>query len=78
MILLNTETQSILKNHLQKTLDLKIGESHSDSIKKLNTILHTLSTIRDISDVSKPLIQLIGILSFQLCKSSDTETNSFT
>ena len=28
--------------------------------------------------MSKPLIQLIGILSFQLCKSSDTETNSFT
>ena len=78
-ILQTTETYTkIRKNQLQKALDIKMGENHSASIKKIRTILHTLYTIRDINNVSKPFIELIEILSFQLCKSSDMEANLFT
>ena len=48
----------ILKNQLQKTLDAIIGENQSA----------TFYTICDIIDVSKPLLELNGILSFLLCK----------
>ena len=41
-------------------------------LKNRKTLL-TLSTIRDVIDVSKPLIELMGILSFLLRKSSDMQ-----
>ena len=68
---------TILKNQLHKALDAIIVENQSAAIKK-NRRIGTLSTIRDIIDVSKPLIELIRIFSFLLCKSRDVETKSFT
>ena len=41
---------TILKNHMQKTLDAIIGENQSVATKN-RTILHTFSTIRDVIDV---------------------------
>ena len=41
---------TILKNHMQKTLDAIIGENQSVATKN-RTILHTFSTIRDVTDV---------------------------
>ena len=68
---------TILKNQLHKALDAIIVENQSAAIKK-NRRIGTLSTIRDIIDVSKPLIELIRIFSFLLYKSRDVETKSFT
>ena len=68
---------------MRETLDTIIGKHQSEAIiNKL--ILHTLSTICDIIDVSNKLnknlsvIYLELILSFLLSISSDMETNSFT
>ena len=41
---------TILKNYIQKTFDAIIGENQSNAIKN-RTILHTFSTIRDVTDV---------------------------
>ena len=41
---------TILKNHMQKTLDATIGENQSVANKN-KTILHTLFTIRGVIDV---------------------------
>ena len=41
---------TILKNHMQKTLDAIIGEKQSVATKN-RTILNTFSTIRDVTDV---------------------------
>ena len=71
---------------MQKSLDNVIGENQSAAIKN-RKILHTLSTIRDIIDISRTFsITYLDflktfdrrILSFLFCKSSDLETNSFT
>ena len=45
---------TILKNHLQTTLDTIIDENQSAAIKN-KTILDTFSTIRDVIDVSHKL-----------------------
>ena len=45
---------AILKNRMQKTLDKIIGKNQTATIKN-RTILHTLSTIRDIVDLSNKL-----------------------
>ena len=42
---------TILKNHMQATLDAIIGENQSAAIKN-RMMLHTFSTIRDVIDVS--------------------------
>ena len=59
-----------------------ISENQSAVMKRRKTFLHTLSIILDIinasNELNKTLIELIGILSFMLCKSWDMETNSFT
>ena len=49
---------TILKNHMQKTLDAIIGENQSVATKN-RTILHTFSTIRDVIDV--PYLALISL-----------------
>ena len=41
---------TILKNHMQKTLDAIIGEKQSVATKN-RAILNTFSTIRDVTDV---------------------------
>ena len=41
---------TILKNHMKTTLNAIIGKKKSAAIKN-ETILHTLSTIRDVIDV---------------------------
>ena len=69
---------------MQKTLDTIISEKQSEAIKN-SILLHTLSAICYIIDVSNKLnynlcaisLELIGILSFLLCVSTDTETNPF-
>ena len=43
-----------LKNDMQTTLDAIIGENISTAIQN-RTILHTFSTIRDVTDVSHNL-----------------------
>ena len=45
---------TILKNHMQTTLDAIIGENQSAAIKN-RTILPTFSTIQDVIDVSHKL-----------------------
>ena len=68
----------ILKSQLQKALDAIKGEKQSAAIKKVEqSIWHTLSTVCDNIDASKPVVELAGFLSFLLCKSSNMETNSF-
>ena len=42
---------TILKNHIQTTLDAIIGENQSAAIKN-RTILHTFPTIQNVIDVS--------------------------
>ena len=50
-----------LKNHMQKTLDAIIGENQSVATKN-RTILHTFSTIGDITDVPyKSYLALISL-----------------
>ena len=79
---------AILKNRIQETSVTIIIEKKSAAIKN-KTILHTLSIIRDVVDVSnklnknlsvissKSLVEWIGILSFLSCKSLEMEKNSF-
>ena len=53
ILLLNLDYKTyatILKNRMEKMLDTIIGENQSPAIKN-RTILHTLSTIRDITDL---------------------------
>ena len=73
---------------MQKTSVTIITEKQSAAVKN-KTILHTLSTICDVVDVSnklnknlsvissKPLVEWIGILPFLFCKKLDMEKNSF-
>ena len=73
---------------MKKTSVTIITEKQSAAIKN-KTILHTLSIICDVVDVSnklnknlsvissKSLVEWIGILSFLSCKSLDMELNSF-
>ena len=49
---------TILKNHMQKTLDAVIGENQSVATKN-RTILHTFSTIGDVLDV--PYLTVISL-----------------
>ena len=52
---------TILKNHMQKTLDAIIGENQSVATKN-RTLLHTFSTIRDVIDVPyKSNVALISL-----------------
>ena len=79
---------TILKHHMQKPSFTIITEKQSAAIKN-KTVLHTLSVIGDVVDVSnklnknlpvlssKSLVEWIGILSFLSCKSLDMEKNSF-
>ena len=72
---------------MQKTSVIKIITEKQSAAIKNKTILHTLSIICDVVDVSsklnqnlsvissKPLVKLIGILSFLFCKSLDMEKN---
>ena len=70
---------------MQKTLDTIIGENQLEAIKN-RIFLHTLSTIFYVIGVSNKLnknvslksLDLIGILTFLVCISSDMEVNSFT
>ena len=41
---------TVLKDHMQKTLDVIIGENQSVATRN-RTILHKFSTIRDVTDV---------------------------
>ena len=73
---------------MQKTPVTTITEKQSAAIKN-KIILHTLSIIFDVADVSnklyknlsvissKSLVESIAILSFLSCKSLDMEKNSF-
>ena len=45
---------TILKNHMQKTLDAIIGENQSAAIKN-RTLLHTFSIFQDVTYVSHKL-----------------------
>ena len=79
---------TILKNRMKKTSVTIITEKQSATIKN-KTILHTVSIICDVVDVSnklnknlsvissKTLVKWIGILSFPSCKRLDMEQNSF-
>ena len=73
---------------MKKTSVTIITEKQSATIKN-KTILHTVSIICDVVDVSnklnknlsvissKTLVKWIGILSFPSCKRLDMEQNSF-
>ena len=66
---------TILKNQIQKATT---GENQLPATKE-RTILHTLSTICGVVDVSKklkPFEELTGISFFLLWKSWNMETNS--
>ena len=52
---------------MQKTVDALIGENQSATIKD-RTILHTLSTIRYIIDVSNKLNKNISVISSDFLK----------
>ena len=52
---------TILTNQMQKTIDTIISENHAAGIKN-RTILHTLSAICDIIDVSNILNDNISVL----------------
>ena len=55
---------------MQKTLDKIIGENQTAAIKN-RTILHTLSTIRDIVDLSNKLNKRLSIISLDFLKAFD-------
>ena len=61
---------TILKNRMQKTLDKIIGEKQTAALKN-RTILHTLSTIRDIVDLSNKLNKKLSVISFDFLKAFD-------
>ena len=66
----------ILKNRMQKTLDKIIGENQTAAIKN-RTILHTLSTIRDIIDVSNKLSKSLSVISLDFLKAFDRVDHEF-
>ena len=55
---------------MQKTLDKIIGKNQTAAIKN-RTILHTLSTIQDIVDVSNKLNKNLSVISLQFLKAFD-------
>ena len=55
---------TILKNHMQKTLDAIIGENQSVATKN-RTILHTFSTNRDVIDVPYKISLALISLNFR-------------
>ena len=59
-----------LKNRMQQTLDNTIGENQTAAIKN-TTILHTLSTIRDIIDASNKLNKILSVISLDFLKAFD-------
>ena len=61
---------TILKNRMQITLDNIIRENQTAAIKN-RTILHTLSTIRDIIDVSNKLNNNLSVISLDFLKAFD-------
>ena len=69
---------TILKNRMQKTLDKIIGENQTAAIKN-RTILHTLSTMRDIVDLSNKLNKKLSLILLDFLKLSIgwTLTSSF-
>ena len=68
--LLNLEYKiytTILKNCIRKTLDAIIIEDESAAIKE-RTILHTLSTVYDIIDMSNTLNKKLSVISLNFLK----------
>ena len=61
---------TILKNRMQQTLNNIIGENQTAAIKN-RTILHTLSTIRDIIDISNKLNKNLSVISLDFLKAFD-------
>ena len=61
---------TILKNRMQQTLNNIIGENQTAAIKH-RTILHTLSTIRDIIDISNKLNKNLSVISLDFLKAFD-------
>ena len=61
---------TILQNGIEQTLDNIIGENQTAAIKN-RTILHTLSTIRDIIDVSNKLNKNLSVISLDFVKAFD-------
>ena len=61
---------TILKNRMQITIYNIIGENQTAVIKN-RTILHTLSTIRDIVDVSNKLNNNLSVISLDFLKAFD-------
>ena len=55
---------------MQQTLDNIIGENQTAAIKN-RTILHTLSTIRNIIDVSNKLNKNLSVISLDFLKAFD-------
>ena len=55
---------------MQQTLNNIIGENQTAAIKN-RTILHTLSTIRDIIDVSNKLNKNLSVISLDFVKAFD-------
>ena len=55
---------------MQQTLDNIIGQNQTAAIKN-RTILHTLSTIRDIIDVSNKLNKNLSVISLDFVKAFD-------
>ena len=58
---------TILKNRMQKTLDRIIGKNQTAEIKN-RTILHILSTIRDMIDLSNKLNKKLSLISLDFLK----------
>ena len=61
---------TILKNRMQQTLNNIIGENQTAAIKN-RTILHTLSTIRDVIDISNRLNKNLSVISLDFLKAFD-------
>ena len=61
---------TILKNRMQKTLDTIISENQSAAIKN-RTILHTLSIICEIGDVSNNLNKSLSVILLDFLKAFD-------
>ena len=66
----------ILKNRIQHTLDNIIGENQTAAVKN-RTILQTLSTIRDITDVSIKLNKNLSVISLDFLKAFDRLDSDF-
>ena len=58
---------TIFKNHVQKTLNAIIDENQSAAIKN-RTILHTFSSIWDVTDVTYKLKSNLALISFNFCE----------